>query len=279
MDYEREADSAPGEMPSESQSPETAGEAYEMAASEPATDAINAAQDAETQPQAYAGAGADEAAAGSEQAATDADATPAAHAGQDAADSAAPADSTSDLGSDADVMDDSFTSSLRPPEWPAADFAAPASPDEVDEAHAAAASNAAVDIGDDSDAPVLDDAAAAAAGAAAAEHVNLNQGGVSSINASKVTFSQGGAGQVYADEMHVSQSGVGLARVNNLTLGEGASAFAVLADQATVEEGSNTFLVVSRSVNGQVRSTIDWRAAMAFGAGLGLILSIFRRLR
>ena len=72
---------------------------------------------------------------------------------------------------------------------------------------------------------------------------------------------------------------MGLARVNNLKLGDGASAFAVLADEATVEEGSNAFLVVSRHVNGDVQTTVDWRAALAFGAGLGLVISILRRLR
>ena len=72
---------------------------------------------------------------------------------------------------------------------------------------------------------------------------------------------------------------MGLARVENLTLGSGASAFAVVADQATVEEGSNAFLVVSQTLNGDVRPTIDWRGALAFGAGLGLVLSILRRIR
>ncbi len=274
MDYEQEADSAPAEATPESETPGEAGQASEMAASEPATDATYAAHDA--------GHDADD--AGQDAAADANDAVADAHAGLDADaeqitaqaehvfdsapaahDYATSTDSMPDLGSDADVMDDSFASSLRPPEWPAADLV-PAD---------FAADGGPTDMGDDSDAPVLDDAAEATA---PADHVNLSSG-VSSISAGTVTLSQGGAGQVHADEMHVSQSGVGLARVNNLTLGDGASAFAVVADQATVEEGSNTFLVVSRSVNGEVRSTVDWRAAMAFGAGLGLVVSILRRLR
>jgi len=79
--------------------------------------------------------------------------------------------------------------------------------------------------------------------------------------------------------MSIEQGGVGLARVKNLTLGAGSSAFAVVADQATVEEGSNTFLVVSRSFSGDVRPTIDWRGALAFGAALGFVLSLLRRRR
>ena len=228
MDYERQTDSAPGEMPSESATPAATGDESEVAAHQPPPDVTSTA----------------EAAAGD-----------AASASRAAADNA-----MSDLGSDADVLDDSFAAAPKPPEWPAADLIA------------------ANDMGDDSDAPVLTDATPVVA-AAASDHVELNQGGMQSITATSVTLSQGGAGQVHADEMHVSQSGVGLARVGNLTLGDGASAFAVVADQATVEEGSNAFLVVARSFSGDVRPTIDWRTAMAFGAGLGLVVSILRRLR
>ena len=152
-----------------------------------------------------------------------------------------------------------------------------------------------LDVGDDSDAPIhLDDtpviadaphiaetpqAAAKMPQHVSGENVNLSQGGVQSIKASSVTLSQGGAGRVRADEMTVQQGGVGMARAGNLTLQSGSSAFAVVADEATVEEGANTFLVVSRSFSGDVRPTIDWRTGLAFGAGLGLVLSILRRLR
>ena len=187
------------------------------------------------------------------------------------------------------------------PEWPAADLvgsdaatALTAGPDTdagAAEANSTtgAISESPLDAGDDSDAPIqLDDAQVAAdlpaATPALAQHVtceniNLSQGGVQSIKASSVTLSQGGAGQVWADEMTVQQGGVGMARAGNLTLQSGSSAFAVVADEATIEEGANTFLVVSRSFSGDVRPTIDWRTGLAFGAGLGLALSILRRLR
>jgi len=225
VDYERQTDSAPGAMPSESETPAATGDESEVAAHQPPPDVTSSASTA---------------------------------AG-DAA-SATAGNALSDLGSDADVLDDSFAAAPKPPEWPAADLIA------------------ANDMGDDSDAPVLTDATPVVT-APASDHVELNQGGMQSITATSVMLSQGGAGQVHADEMHVSQSGVGLARVGNLTLGDGASAFAVVADQATVEEGSNAFLVVARSFSGDVRPTIDWRTAMAFGAGLGLVVSILRRLR
>jgi hypothetical protein len=185
--------------------------------------------------------------------------------------------STEELASEALTADENV-SIPTPPEWPAADLTA-GRDDEPE------------DLGDDSDAPVqLDDektqleapaetAPATASGLLQAENVNLSQGGVQSVEASTVTLSQGGAGQVRAETMSVEQGGVGMARVSTLTLGSGASAFAVVADKATVEEGSNAFLVISRSFSGDTKPTIDWRGAMAFGAGLGLVISILRRIR
>jgi hypothetical protein len=190
------------------------------------------------------------------------------------------------LGTDADVMDDSFASGPTPPEWPNADFE---SMSEADAAEATAdaytvATAEPSDLGDDSDAPVVDDTAPAALtpqmqAHVRAENVNLTQSGAQSIEATTVTVNQGGAAQVHAEQMTVQDGGVALARVTNLKLGNGASAFAVVANEATVEEGSNAFLVISRSLTGDVQPTIDWRSALAFGAGVGIVLSILRRLR
>lgn len=190
------------------------------------------------------------------------------------------------LGTDADLMDDSFASGPNPPEWPTADFESTSEADASDAIASAyeVATAEPADVGDDSDAPVMDEALAPALAPqmqahVRADNVNLTQGGAQTIEAKTVTLTQGGAAQVRAEQMTVQEGGVALARVNNLKLGNGASAFAVLADEATVEEGSNAFLVVSRTFNGDVRPTVDWRTALAFGAGVGVVLSIFRRLR
>jgi hypothetical protein len=195
--------------------------------------------------------------------------------------------SSEELASEALTADEN-ESIPTPPEWPAVDLSA----SRGDELTSGAADEPVAaeepdDAGDDSDAPVrveadaceASEAAVATPGLLQAENVNLSQGGVQSVEASNVTLSQGGAGQVRAETMSVEQSGVGLARVSTLTLGSGASAFAVVADKATVEEGSNAFLVISRSFSGDTKPTIDWRGAMAFGAGLGLVISILRRIR
>ena len=110
-----------------------------------------------------------------------------------------------------------------------------------------------------------------------AEHVEISQGSAGSIEATTVALTQGGAGRVRAHEMTVNQGGIGLARTDRLQLGERASAFAVISDEAALEPGSSVFMLLARSVSGDVRPIVDWRAAAAFGVGLGLAVSILRR--
>ncbi len=166
----------------------------------------------------------------------------------------------------------------------AADAPAAYAPERTDDAAPMTA-----DAGDDSDAPIeladeLGDASTPAdvgepgmAGDVRAETVNISQGGANSVEAENVSITQGGAAQVRAAQLSVSEGGVALARTDNLTIGESGSAFAVVADSATVEEGGNVFLLIARSVGGDVRPMLDWRAALAFGAGLALVARILRR--
>lgn len=110
-----------------------------------------------------------------------------------------------------------------------------------------------------------------------AERVEITQGGASSIEATTVTMQQGGAGRVRAGELSISQGGVGVARADKLNLNAGGSAFAVMADDASLAEGSSVFLMLARSATGAVRPVIDWRAAAAFGAGFGIAVRMLRR--
>lgn len=111
-----------------------------------------------------------------------------------------------------------------------------------------------------------------------AEEVNLSQGGANLIEAKKVSITQGGAANVRAEEMSISQGAVALARTRNLTVAENASSLLVVADKATVEEGASVFLLVTGSAAGDVRPALDWRSALALGAGFGLVISLIRRV-
>jgi hypothetical protein len=124
---------------------------------------------------------------------------------------------------------------------------------------------------DDSDAPVRLDAnghqpAGTGAGDVRAENVTLNQGGARDIEATTVSITQGGAAQVRAR------------RADSLTVNEGGSAFAVLSQKATVEDGASVFVLVAGEVNGDARPLLDWRAALALGAGLVIAWRLVRRI-
>jgi hypothetical protein len=143
---------------------------------------------------------------------------------------------------------------------------------------------------DDSDAPVsFEDtdhahhnghprAGMDASGDVRAENVTLNQGGARDIVATTVSITQGGAAQVRAEQMNLSQGGVALARTDSLTVADGGSAFAVLSDHATVNEGGNVLVLVAGEVSGDARPLLDWRSALALGAGLVVAWRLVRRI-
>lgn len=112
-----------------------------------------------------------------------------------------------------------------------------------------------------------------------ANTVSITQGGARDIDATTVTINQGGAARIRADELNVSQGGVGLARTERLTLQEGGTAFAVIADSATLDPDTSVFLLIAGSAKGDVRPVMDWRGAAAFGASFALVLGLLRRAR
>ena len=46
---------------------------------------------------------------------------------------------------------------------------------------------------------------------------------------------------------------------------------AVMGDAVEIGAGSLALVVIAREVHGDVRPVIDWRGALAFGVGLGLV--------
>jgi len=111
-----------------------------------------------------------------------------------------------------------------------------------------------------------------------AQNVNLNQGGARDIQATTVSIMQGGAAQVHAEQMTLSQGGAAIVHADNFTLNEGGTAFAVMSDQANVNEGSNVMLLVAGEVHGDARPLLDWRSALALAAGLVVAWRLIRRI-
>ena len=86
-------------------------------------------------------------------------------------------------------------------------------------------------------------------------------GGVGIAIAGEVHVSQGGAQNIIARDVRFEQSAVGT----------------VLANQVTVDGPSVVGLVLARHVHGEVRTLVDWRGALAFGAVAGLMIRLLRR--
>jgi hypothetical protein len=51
----------------------------------------------------------------------------------------------------------------------------------------------------------------------------------------------------------------------------------VVANQVTMGRGSGALLVIGRRIEGDVRTLLDWRGALAFGAAIGLVVGLVRR--
>ena len=149
----------------------------------------------------------------------------------------------------------------------------------------------------------------AGADSVAARDVVIRQGGVRSLSARDVIVRQGGVGRLEAQKVSVTQGGVALASTQTLEVTAGGVGGAITDSaalqqswvQAVVAQESVTLdqaaagLVASRTVRARdsaiglvlarefhgdgVRVLMAPRAALAFGAGLGLVLALVAGIR
>ena len=100
-------------------------------------------------------------------------------------------------------------------------------------------------------------------GGVAANHVSIEMGAATGIVAREVTVHQGIVRGVLAQSAHVEQA---LVR-------------SVVAN--TMHAGPSTGIVfaVARQIDGEARILLDWRGALAFGAGLGAFVALIRLAR
>jgi hypothetical protein len=127
-------------------------------------------------------------------------------------------------------------------------------------------------------------------GAARADTVDVRRGGIGRLVATSVGVTQGGIGAARAERISVDMGAVGAAMVGRLDLSRGfarsilareahleqAGAQTVVANHVTMGRGSGALVVVARRVEGDVRTLLDWRGALALGAALGLIVGLIR---
>jgi hypothetical protein len=88
----------------------------------------------------------------------------------------------------------------------------------------------------------------------------------------------GGAAVVVGGEVRVSQGFARSVLARDVRIEQGG-ARTVIASRATFERNSGTFVLIAGKVDGNVRTILDWRGALAFGAAFGLVAGLVRRRR
>ncbi len=107
-----------------------------------------------------------------------------------------------------------------------------------------------------------------------AQAVTVKQGSVDTIKADSVQMRQGGVGRVEAGSVRAEQSGIGLVKAETVDIDDGG-VFGAYGETVHLEQ-SNVVFLAAKKVDGDARVLLDWRTALAFGAGLGLVLWLLR---
>jgi hypothetical protein len=143
------------------------------------------------------------------------------------------------------------------------------------------------------------------AGEVEAETVTLTKGGIAAASAEDISVTQGGIGRAEADDIAVRVGGIGFARGERISVELGAVGLAIgsdvsvtqgyartvlarnvvirqggartiVAGNVSLDDKSRSFIVIARKVEGEIRTVLDWRGAVAIGAGLALAAGLLR---
>ena len=138
--------------------------------------------------------------------------------------------------------------------------------------------------------------------------LSIRQGGVNNANADTIEIRQGGITRAEAQDISVVQGGIAIARGERVSVGMGgiglaiagdvdvsrgfartviardvrieqAGARTVFASKATFDKSSGALVVFAAKAEGNVRTLLDWRGALAFGAAFGILVGLVRRVR
>lgn len=116
-----------------------------------------------------------------------------------------------------------------------------------------------------------------AVGRVEAAELSVAQGAVGAARTEHLTVEQGAVGAVMADRAEVSRGYVRSILARQVTFDRSAARVVIAAD-VNAQQTAVMFLV-ARRVAGEVRVLFDWRGALAFGAGAGLVFALLSRLR
>jgi hypothetical protein len=128
---------------------------------------------------------------------------------------------------------------------------------------------------------------------ATADSIDIKQGGITRAEAQDISVVQGGIAIARGERISVGMGGVGLAVGGDVDIRRGfvrtviardvrieqAGARTVFASKATFDKSSGALVVFAAKAEGNVRTVLDWRGALAFGAAFGILVGLVRRVR
>ena len=126
-----------------------------------------------------------------------------------------------------------------------------------------------------------------------ADSIDIRQGGITRAEGGSISVTQGGIALARADRVSVGMGAVGLAVGGDVSVTQGfarsviardvhieqGGARTVIANTARFDRTSGALVVIAAKAEGNVRTLLDWRGALAFGAAFGLIAGLVRRAR
>lgn len=115
-------------------------------------------------------------------------------------------------------------------------------------------------------------------GRARADDIAVSQGGIVVARGEHVSVELGGVGLAVAGDVRVTQGMAGTVLARDVHIEQGA-ARTVIASRAVLERNVGVFMLIAGRVEGNVRTILDWRGAIAFGAAFGLVAGLIRRRR
>ena len=126
---------------------------------------------------------------------------------------------------------------------------------------------------------------------AEAAAIEVHQGGIGSATATDLALSQGGIGFARGESVSVEMGAIGVAMADRARLSQGVAQAMIareatfeqgilgtlVAEQVTVRQPSFVGLLIAGRVDGDVKTLLDWRGALAAGAVIGLLVGLLRR--
>jgi hypothetical protein len=129
-----------------------------------------------------------------------------------------------------------------------------------------------------SPASLTTDVAFSTIGRLEAGEVAVSRSAVGGIRGEAVSVELGALGGAAAERIQVGQAVVG-GLLGDAVETEQVLAGAIVARRVTFRRASGAVVLVAARVDGDVRTVLDWRGALAAGAAAGLVVALLRRLR